>query len=159
MRGRTGAATRAPPLARCALNTWYVGTLLPVIGIVQVGSQAYADRYAYVPLVGIFIVVVWSAARLTEGKPATWRRAVSIAGVAAIAALSLAARAELPYWHDSVSLWERAIEVVPDNALAHNNLGIALSHLGRPDDAIDSLLVERGSGVETGRRGSADAQR
>ena len=116
---------------------WYVGTLLPVIGIIQVGSQAYADRYAYVPLVGIFIVVVWSAARLTEGKPAVWRRAMIVAGVAAIAALSLAARAELPYWHDSVSLWERAIEVVPDNALAHNNLGMALVGEGRMAEALD----------------------
>ena len=115
---------------------WYVGTLLPVIGIVQVGSQAYADRYAYVPLVGIFVVVVWSAARLTEGKPAIWRRAVAVAGVAVIAALSLAARAELPYWHDSVSLWERAIEVVPDNALAHNNLGMALVEQDRMSEAL-----------------------
>ena len=105
---------------------WYVGTLLPVAGLIQVGSQAYADRYAYVPLIGIFIVVAWSAARFTEAKPVVWRRALGVLGVAWIGALSFATRAELPYWRDSVSLFQRAIDVVPDNALAQNNLGMAL---------------------------------
>ncbi len=116
---------------------WYVGTLLPVIGIIQVGSQAYADRYAYVPLVGIFIIVAWSAVRLTDGRAVIWRRALAVAGAAWIAALSLASRAQLPYWHDSVSLFQRAIEVVPDNALAHNNLGMALVEKDRMTEALD----------------------
>ena len=116
---------------------WYVGTLVPVVGIIQVGAQAYADRYAYVPLVGIFVVVVWSAVRLTEAKPVIWGRAVAVAGVAWIAALSLATRAQLPYWHDSVSLFQRAIEVVPDNALAHNNLGMAFVERDRMAEALD----------------------
>lgn len=105
---------------------WYVGTLLPVAGLIQVGSQAYADRYAYVPLIGIFVLVAWSAVRFMAGKHTLWRRAVAVAGVAAIAALSLTTRAQLPYWHDSVALFRRAIDVVPDNALAQNNLGMAL---------------------------------
>jgi Flp pilus assembly protein TadD len=104
---------------------WYVGTLLPVAGLIQVGSQAYADRYAYVPLIGIFVVVAWSVVRWTATKPAMWRRAVAIAGVASIVALSFVTRAQLVYWHDSVSLFQRAIDVVPDNALAQNNLGMA----------------------------------
>jgi len=116
---------------------WYVGTLVPVIGIIQVGSQAYADRYAYVPLVGIFILVVWSAVRLTEGRPVIWCRALAVAGVVWIAALSIATRAQLSYWHDSVSLFQRAIEVVPDNALAHNNLGMALVAQDRMAAALD----------------------
>jgi Flp pilus assembly protein TadD len=105
---------------------WYVVTLLPVAGIIQVGSQAYADRYAYVPLIGIFTVVAWAAGLLTAAKPVSWRGGSAAVGVAWIAALSLATRAQLPYWHDSVSLFQRAIDVVPDNALAQNNLGMAL---------------------------------
>jgi tetratricopeptide (TPR) repeat protein len=116
---------------------WYVGTLVPVVGIIQVGAQAYADRYAYVPLIGIFIAVVWSAARVTEDRPAFVRRAVVVGGVAWIAALSVATRAQLPYWHDSVALFQRAIDVVPDNALAHNNLGMALVAEDRMADALD----------------------
>jgi Tfp pilus assembly protein PilF len=105
---------------------WYVGTLLPVAGLIQVGSQSYADRYAYVPLVGVFIVVVWSVLHAIEGRPASWGRGVAVAGMVWIAALALATRAQLPHWHDSVSLFQRAIDVVPGNGLAHNNLGMAL---------------------------------
>jgi Flp pilus assembly protein TadD len=105
---------------------WYVGTLLPVAGIIQVGSQAYADRYAYVPLIGIFVIAAWSAVRLTDTARPFWRRAAAGAGAACIVALSLSTHAQLPFWHDSVSLFQRAVEVVPENALAHNNLGMAL---------------------------------
>src|SRR6185436_6905123 len=91
-----------------------------------VGAQAYADRYAYVPLIGVFIAIAWSAVRVTSTRPVFWRRASAAAGVATIAALSLVTRAQLPYWRDSVSLFERAIAVVPGNALAQNNLGMAL---------------------------------
>jgi protein O-mannosyl-transferase len=105
---------------------WYAGTLLPVAGLIQVGSQAYADRYAYVPLIGIFIAIAWSAMRLTEERPAIYRQGVGALGVASIVAMTLVTRAQLPYWHDSLSLFKRAVDVVPDNALAHNNLGMAL---------------------------------
>jgi Flp pilus assembly protein TadD len=115
---------------------WYAGTLLPVAGLIQVGSQAYADRYAYVPLIGIFIVIAWSAVRLTASRPPVWRRVLAAFGVASIAALSFVTRAQLPYWHDSVSLFQRAIAVVPDNALAHNNLGMALVEQQRIAEAL-----------------------
>ena len=104
---------------------WYVGTLLPVAGIIQVGSQARADRYAYVPLIGIFIIAAWSAARLAAHGPG-WRKGVAFAAVASVAALATVTRAQLPYWHDSVQLFQRAIDVVPGNAIAENNLGMAL---------------------------------
>ena len=107
-------------------GAWYAGTLLPVAGLIQVGSQAYADRYAYVPLIGIFVIVVWSAFKLTETRPAIWRQSLAGVGVAWIIVLALTTKAQLPYWHDSVSLFQRAIDVVPDNALAQNNLGMAL---------------------------------
>jgi protein O-mannosyl-transferase len=116
---------------------WYVVTLAPVAGIIQVGAQAYADRYAYVPLVGIFIAAVWSVARLTERQPVILRRAAVVAGIVWVAALSVSARGQLAYWHDSVSLFERAIEVVPDNALAHNNLGMALVERDRMAEALE----------------------
>jgi tetratricopeptide (TPR) repeat protein len=118
---------------------WYVGTLVPVIGIVQVGAQAHADRYAYVPLVGIFIVVVWSAVRWSERRPVVWRRTLAVAGVAWIATLSVLTRAQLAYWHDSVSLFQHAIDVVPDNALAHNNLGMALVERNRMETALEQF--------------------
>lgn len=114
---------------------WYVGTLLPVAGIIQVGSQARADRYAYVPLIGIFVIAAWSAARLVAKAPGL-KAAVAVAAVAAIAALSLVTRAQIPYWHDSVALFSRAIDVVPDNSIAHNNLGMALVAEGRLPDAL-----------------------
>lgn len=113
------------------------GTLLPVAGIIQVGSQAFADRYAYVPLIGIFVIVAWSAVRLTEARSVRWRRAAGFAGCVWVAALSIATRAQLPYWHDSVSLFQRAIDVVPENALAQNNLGMALVDQHKIADALE----------------------
>jgi tetratricopeptide (TPR) repeat protein len=119
---------------------WYLGTLLPVAGIIQVGSQARADRYAYVPLIGIFIIAAWSAARLVARAPKL-KAAVAVAAVAAIAALSLVTRAQIPYWKDSVALFSRAIAVVPNNAIAHNNLGMALVVAGRLPEALPHFKI------------------
>jgi tetratricopeptide (TPR) repeat protein len=115
---------------------WYVATLLPVAGLIQVGSQAYADRYAYVPLIGIFIAIAWLAVRATEAISAPWRRVIVVASLAWIAALSLTTRAQLPHWRDSVSLFQRAIDVVPNNALAQNNLGMAFVEEGNVAEAL-----------------------
>jgi len=115
---------------------WYVGTLLPVAGIIQVGSQAYADRYAYVPLVGIFVIVAWGVAGMTYAAPPRWRRVAAVAAVVWIGALAIVTRSELPYWRDSVTLFRRAVDVVPDNALAHNNLGMALVERNEMTEAL-----------------------
>lgn len=115
---------------------WFLGTLVPVIGIVQVGTQAMADRYTYVPLIGIFIMVAWGvpdALGRTLPKP---RVAGGALAVAAIAALAFAARIQVGYWHDSVTLFEHALHVTRENPVAHNNLGIALFETNRVDDAI-----------------------
>jgi Flp pilus assembly protein TadD len=103
---------------------WYIGTLLPVAGFIQVGSQAYADRYAYVPLIGIFIAIAWSVVTLLpQGMT---RPFAAIAAAASITGFALATRHELPYWHDTIALFTHATEVVPNNSLAENNLGMAL---------------------------------
>jgi Tfp pilus assembly protein PilF len=108
---------------------WYVVTLLPVIGILQVGSQARADRYTYIPLVGIFIAVAWGAGALVSKRPA-WRTAVVSATALWIAVLSFGAHRQATRWADSVTLFEHAIAVTEDNRLAHLNLAEALSNEG-----------------------------
>ncbi len=104
---------------------WYVGTLLPVAGFIQVGSQAYADRYAYIPLIGIFFALVWLVLWALEKRSPAWRKAAAVVAVCWIAGLSIDTRAELVYWHDSITLFSHAAEVVPQNAMAHLNLGMA----------------------------------
>jgi Flp pilus assembly protein TadD len=111
---------------------WYLGTLVPVIGIVQVGNQAMADRYTYVPLIGIFICAVWGLSELTK----TWRPArIVLPAVAAgvIVVLVPLTRAQAATWRDSETLWRHALAVTDDNYFAHGGLGAAL--LSRGDHA------------------------
>jgi len=98
---------------------WYLGALVPVIGLVQVGSQAWADRYSYVPLTGLFIILVWSVRDLT----AKWRhRKIPLAALMIITAVALAcaARVQLRYWQDGLTLWDHTLKVTPNNAEMHN---------------------------------------
>lgn len=114
---------------------WYLGTLVPVIGLVQVGNQAMADRYTYIPLIGIFIAVVWLASELA---PARRVKTVFTGAVAVVALLACAAvtRAQLQHWRNSLSLFEHALAVTTNNAVAHNNLGTALAAMGEKDEAM-----------------------
>ena len=121
---------------------WFVGTLVPVIGIVQIGIQAIADRYTYFSFVGLSIAVVWSAMQL--GIPER-----VLAAIAAIAIVILAATAyrQVGYWRDSESLFTHTIAITPPNALAEYSLGQALE-MTKPDQAVEHLrkaiaLVER----------------
>lgn len=114
---------------------WYLITLLPVIGFVRVGGQALADRYTYIPLIGLFLVVVWGAAEVA-GR---WRKGILVvAGGAAImmVILSLQTVRQIGYWKNSYSLYAHALAVVEGNWLAHNNMGILLSQHNRNADAI-----------------------
>ncbi len=114
---------------------WYLGTLVPVIGLVQVGIQAMADRYTYIPLTGLFIVVAWGFSDLL-GK---WRyRKIFLAVLAAIILSALTVRTflQVGHWQNAVTLFENAIKVTPDNPLAQNNLGAALYEDGRFDEAM-----------------------
>ncbi|MFH1148522.1 MAG: tetratricopeptide repeat protein [Pseudomonadota bacterium] len=104
---------------------WYIGALLPVIGIVQVGTQAMADRYAYIPHIGLFWAVVWIAADTLERVPKLRVIGPVLAGVI-VCALTACTWKQLEYWRSSTDLWTHALTVVPDNYIARNNLGIAL---------------------------------
>ncbi len=114
---------------------WFLGTLVPMIGLVQVGRQAMADRYAYLPLLGIFIMVCWGVADLLKGKRAA-AVLLPIAGVVVVLTLSVMARRQIGYWADNQILWTHTIEVTPPNYVAQDNLGGTLLHRKRPEEAI-----------------------
>jgi tetratricopeptide (TPR) repeat protein len=118
---------------------WYLGCLVPVIGVIQVGRQAMADRYAYTPLLGILVIVVWSVA---DHYAETVRRGEVLGLVSALALILLAALAwrQTGYWKDSFSLFQHALEVTPANFIAENNLGQAYVEMGRPDLAYDHFV-------------------
>jgi len=117
---------------------WYLGTLVPVIGLVQVGEQSMADRYTYVPLVGVFIMAAWGAADLARG----WRhgrKAAALASVAAVAVCLTLTWRQVGYWADSEVLFRHMLRVTPENALAANNLGVALGDCGQLEDSASWL--------------------
>ena len=114
---------------------WYLGTLVPVIGLVQVGGQAMADRYTYVPLIGIFIAVSWGAAELGTARR-TARYSIVLCAAAALAALCVLTRLQVIHWEGDIPLFRHALQVTSRNWLAHNNLGRALFAAGQVDEAI-----------------------
>jgi tetratricopeptide (TPR) repeat protein len=113
---------------------WYLGTLVPVIGLVQVGLQAHADRYMYLPLVGLAIAVAWGAADLASLRRGA-RQLLAVAGAVAIAGLAFVAWQQVKTWRDTVTLFERAVAVTEDNYVAHTNLAAELLLLGRVAEA------------------------
>jgi tetratricopeptide (TPR) repeat protein len=113
---------------------WYLVTLVPVVGFVQVGGQAMADRFTYVPLIGLSIAAVWAAADLTAGRPAWRTAAVGAAGLALAGCAALSWR-QVGYWRDSATLFAHALDVTRGNFLAHTNLGSALEREGRLAEA------------------------
>jgi len=111
---------------------WYVGTLVPVIGLVQVGGQAMADRYTYIPLIGIFVLAVWSLHELGS----RWPRWVSAGAAGAIlAAYATATMAQVRHWSSSENLFRHALRVDPDNPVAHDSLGEVLLMRNELDEA------------------------
>ena len=113
---------------------WFLGTLVPVSGIVQVGLQARADRYTYIPLVGLAIATAWGVFELARAR-ALPRRALGAAALVAVAALAVATRVQLRYWRNTVALFSRAVEVAPESAVAQHDLGLALVNAG---DALEA---------------------
>jgi Flp pilus assembly protein TadD len=114
---------------------WYLGTLIPVIGLVQVGQQSMADRYTYVPLIGLFIIAAWGMADLA----AAWQRGrialVTSAGMVIFGCM-VASGLQVAHWKNGVLLFEYALRVTRPNALVHDHLGIALMGQGKLDEAI-----------------------
>jgi len=110
---------------------WYLGTLLPVIGLVQVGFQARADRYTYIPLVGLAIAVAWGVADLFPARPA--RRVLAGVGAAAVAALAAAAFVQVATWRDSMTLFQHAFALAPDSIPTHTQLATLYLRAGRFD--------------------------
>jgi len=117
---------------------WYLGILVPVIGLVQVGWQGRADRYTYLPQIGLYIAATWAAADLT----APWRHQrtiLSTAAILTIGVLSWRAWGQTRYWRDSETLFRHALAVTTNNDVAENNLGIVFLRQGKVDEAISLL--------------------
>ena len=113
---------------------WFLGTLIPVIGLVQVGDAAMADRYAYIPLIGIFVMMVWGLADLADAqKLGLASRMIPAACVLLL--LAFATRQQLSYWASSYDLWSHTVAVTAPNFIAQDNLGGALLLMGEPDQA------------------------
>ena len=114
---------------------WYIGTLVPVIGLVQVGAQAMADRYTYVPLIGLFLMIAWGVADLLGswryGKPA-----LAVAAPLLLSALMVCATFQVSYWKNSLTLFEHTLRVTSHNSQVHNNLGNVLTQKGKLQEAI-----------------------
>jgi tetratricopeptide (TPR) repeat protein len=114
---------------------WYVGTLVPVIGLVQVGSQSMADRYTYIPLVGLFLMVAWGVGRAGVEQRVGRATTAATAGVVLVICVVLS-RHQVGYWKNSETLFRHALSVTQDNSMAHLNLGNALFALGKTEEAL-----------------------
>jgi tetratricopeptide (TPR) repeat protein len=138
---------------------WYLGTLVPVIGLVQVGSQAMADRYAYVPLVGIFVLLAFAA---DEAGGGTTRGVLRAAAAAWLLALGLLTARQARFWHDSRSLFEHALAVTRKNYVAETNLGLVYAKELHWEEAVAAfrraLAIRPGHAEARGNLGVALAK-
>ncbi len=116
---------------------WYLGTLVPVLGLVQVGLQAHADRYTYLPFIGIFVFLVWSSSHICRG--ARERMVLVVGGSLALGACLALSSSQLKHWRNSKSLFAHAREVTEDNYLACTILGSLLAQEGRMNEAVGLL--------------------
>ena len=115
---------------------WYLGTLVPVIGLVQVGFQAYADRYTYIPLIGLFIIIAWGA----DGLLAKFRyrkTALAASAISVLLALSITAHFQQRHWQNTITLCRHALEVTEGNYMAHYCISTPLREQGKIIQAID----------------------
>ena len=115
--------------------TWYLVALLPVIGVVQVGRQAMADRYAYIPFLGLFAIAVWLAAEVLPRLHVP-RAAPAALAIIILGAYAWAANRQLAYWQNSYTLFAHALQVTQDNSIAEDNVGTALVAMGQPQEAM-----------------------
>ena len=150
---------------------FYLVTLSPVIGLLQAGEQRMADRFMYVPMFGLLIVVAWGVPELLRRFDA--RRVLAPAAVAVVMVLTVTARAQTMHWATSLTLWEHAARVTPNSYIAHENLGQALRERGRLDEAAASYrralehapanspnyiaVIHNSLGIVATRQGNTDA--
>jgi hypothetical protein len=119
---------------------WYIGSLVPVIGIVQAGGQAMADRYTYIPLIGLFIMVAWGVPDLL--KKWNYRKELLLtASVLSILCLSVVTWTQVGYWQNNFTLYDHTLKVTDNNYLAYHNRGAAYNGLGNYTQAIDDYSV------------------
>lgn len=117
---------------------WFLITLLPVIGIIQVGWQAMADRYTYIPLIGVFVMVIWTAADWAERKRFSFAMR-ALPSAAMLFVLALITYRQIPYWRSSYDLWFHALQVTKDNPVAEEFFGATLLSSGRSTEAVPHL--------------------
>jgi len=117
---------------------WFLGTLVPVIGLVQVGEQAMADRYTYIPLIGIFLMAVWGAADLADRRQLSFRSRMKTAAVVLVI-LALFTSDQIRYWRSADDLWAHTVDVTKDNFVGEENLGAALLASDRAAEALPHL--------------------
>ncbi len=115
---------------------WYLGMLVPVIGLIQVGSQSHADRYTYLPQIGLYVAIVWAVRDLTISWRYRLQILVTLASVI-IGVLMVYTRKQVSYWRNDMVLWEHAIASTSRNYVAHNNLGYDMTHQGRTAEALE----------------------
>jgi tetratricopeptide (TPR) repeat protein len=114
---------------------WYLGTLVPVIGLIQIGSQRMADRYTYIPSIGLFVAVSWLVPSLVPAGILR-RRILTCFAAVTLVVFTSQAWVQTGYWKDSKTLYEASLEIDPDDALTHNNLSVILRVAGRLDESI-----------------------
>jgi tetratricopeptide (TPR) repeat protein len=141
------SARRAPYLLAGWL--WYLVSLLPAIGLVQVGEQARADRYVYVPVIGVFLLAGMTVSQVVARQPRLARLATAL-GAAALLAFALAATAQLSYWRDGVTLFRHAVAVSPESGFANNMLGEALGRAGQTAEA--ATYIAKGVELDPSRK-------
>ena len=146
---------------------WFLGSLVPMIGLVQVGFQAMADRYAYIPFIGLFLTITWLAADWAQARQISGRW-LAIPAVCCLLALGTLTYGQVGYWHDSSSFWLRTLALTRDNYVAQNNLGEFLLNQGRTEEAAahfrsaldirpDGLTANLNLGAYEDRRGNLPA--
>ena len=116
---------------------WFVGTLIPVIGLVQSGAQSHADRYTYISYIGLFIMIAWGLPELLSKWPQR-KIALSLSMVISLTALGICAHRQVSFWNNSITLFSQTIEATQNNCIAYNNLGVAYNSVGRYQDAIEA---------------------
>jgi len=145
---------------------WFLGTLVPVIGLVKIGTQQIADRYTYIPYIGLFIIFAWTLEEFS--RRGAWQKFVTIGLVSAfLLALAVQTRLNTPYWQNQIRLYERSLALTTNNFLIHINLGHAYlneNNLGKAESELQKSMKIRsdiwnapdGLGVISLRRGKSD---